>query len=81
MRKIVDKYSLDFDEIVASGKQVIKEKVEEKIQVYLEKTLEENTTTKLRYIKEYKKKDYITEMQFAEYHNDENKTKYDRSQV
>ena len=62
--KIIDKYDITIEEVITSNRYDLKEKAEQKIQEHLEKMLNENTKTKLRFIKEFKKKEYITNMQF-----------------
>ena len=64
MEKVTEKYGMDINEVINMKRTQLKQKVKMKIQEHLDIITRESIATKQRFIKEFKKKEYITNMEF-----------------
>ena len=66
LKKVLEKYEIRLEEVIKLKKDKLKEKVVQRIEGYLDKKLKGDTSTKLRFIEKFEKKEYITEMDYED---------------
>ena len=66
VKLILEKYKLNIIEVITKEKKQLKGIIENKIQKELEQELNTNKTTKQRFIKEFKQKEYIKTLEFKQ---------------
>ena len=64
VKMVAEKYRIDINEVISTKRTQLKHKVKKKIQEHLDIITRETVATKQRFIKEFKKKEYITNMEF-----------------